>query len=247
MQHRPHAGVETRTDALARLREHDLIGDEGPSGTGIVAFGSLPFDRDASGQLDVARYTVTQRKGGEAWLTSLEGSPSWLDVLRAEPVPTQETQSIRSLTYQPTPEEYAHNVALAVQILRRKEIAKVVLARAVLGSVPEPFDCAAIAARLRLREPICTIYSLPTSGDRRFVGASPELLARREGATVQCNPLAGTIALPPNVAPDDYGRHGQLLREHENLLPGTTSSSTTSSNCSRTTTTRSPPTPRHRS
>ena len=198
------SGLEPRTDAVALLREHELYGDEGPSGTGIVAFGSLPFDRDASGQLDVARYTVTQRKGGEAWLTSLEESAPWLNVVRGEPAPTQETQSIRSLTYQPTPEEYAHNVALAVEILRRKEIAKVVLARAVLGTVPEVFDCAAIAARLRLREPICTIYSLPTSDDRRFVGASPELLARREGATVQSNPLAGTISLPPNVAPDDY-------------------------------------------
>jgi len=74
----------------------------------------------------------------------------------------------------------------------------------VLGTVPEAFDCAAIAQRLRLREPICTIYSLPTHDGRRFVGASPELLARREGTHVQCNPLAGTIALPPNVAPDDY-------------------------------------------
>jgi isochorismate synthase EntC len=27
---------------------------------------------------------------------------------------------------------------------------------------------------------------------------------RRTGARFECNPLAGTIALPPNVAPDDY-------------------------------------------
>ncbi len=197
-------GLEQHTDAAAQLREHELVGDDGPSGTGIVAFGSLPFDRDASAQLDVPRYTVTQTKSGEAWLTSLDGSPAWIDLVRAQATPTQETQSIRSLTYQPTPEEYAHNVALAVEILRRKEIDKVVLARAVLGSVPEPLDCAAIASRLRLREPICTIYSLPTSEGRRFVGASPELLVRRVGDMVQCNPLAGTIALPPNVAPDDY-------------------------------------------
>jgi isochorismate synthase len=117
--------------------------------------------------------------------------------------------------YQPTAEEYAHNVALAVEVLRRKEIDKVVLARAVLGTVPEPLDAAAIAARLRLREPVCTIYSLPTIDGRRFVGASPELLARRIGGTVSCHPLAGTIALPPNVAPDDY--ENWLLGSAKNL------------------------------
>jgi len=106
-------GLAPRTDALAQLRSHELTGDAGPSGTGIVAFGSLPFDRDAPGQLDVARYTITQRRNGDTWLTSLEGSNSWLELVLDEAPPTQETQSIRSLTYQPTPEEYAHNVALA--------------------------------------------------------------------------------------------------------------------------------------
>ncbi|MGH9020103.1 MAG: chorismate-binding protein, partial [Acidimicrobiales bacterium] len=37
-----------------------------------------------------------------------------------------------------------------------------------------------------------------------FVGASPELLVRREGARVTCNPLAGTISLPAAADPDDY-------------------------------------------
>jgi isochorismate synthase len=197
-------GLDSPTDALAELRQHELDGVDAPPGTGIVALGTLPFDRTAPAQLDVPRYVVTQTKDGQAWLTSPEGSPDFRESLRGQVAPTQAPQSLRSLTYQPTPDEYAHNVALAVEILRRKEIDKVVLARAVLGSVPEPLDGAAIAARLRVREPICTIYSLPTTGGRRYVGASPELLVRRVGATFQCNPQAGTIALPPNEAPDDY-------------------------------------------
>jgi menaquinone-specific isochorismate synthase len=197
------------------LRIHELAGASGPPGTGIVALGSLAFDRNAPGQLDVPNYLITQSRDGHAWLTSSEGSASWTDLLEDEPVPSQETQAIRSLTYQPTPEEYAHSVALAVEVLRRKEIDKVVLARAVIGRVPEVLDAAAIAARLRHREPICTIYSLPTPGGRRFVGASPELLVRRTGASVTCHPLAGTIALPANVAPQDY--HNWLLGSTKNL------------------------------
>ncbi len=95
-------------------------------------------------------------------------------------------------------------MALAVEILRRKEIDKVVLARAVLGTVPEPIDPGAVIQRLRTREPLCTLYSLPTPDGRRFAGASPELLVRRSANTIECNPLAGTIALPPNESPADY-------------------------------------------
>jgi menaquinone-specific isochorismate synthase len=209
------AGLENHTDARAQLQEHQLEGDDGPAGTGVVAFASLPFDRNAPAQLDVPRYVLSQTRDGQAWVTSVAGSAPWNEQLEDEAVPSQEAQAVRTLTYQPTPEEYAHSVALAVEVLRRKEIDKVVLARAVTGSVPEPLDAAAIASRLRQREPICTIYSLPTPGARRFVGASPELLVRRTGNAVQCHPLAGTIALPSNVAPDDY--HNWLLGSTKNL------------------------------
>lgn len=197
-------GLGERTDVRSLLRRHDLRGDDGPAGTGVVALGALPFDREAPGRLEVPRYLITQTRDEGAWLTSLEGSSPYGEWIAREGAPTQEAQSLRSLTYQPTPDEYAHKVAQAVELLRSKEIDKVVLARAVLGTVPEPLDAAAIAARLRLREPICTIYSLPTADGRRFVGATPELLAQRRGAIVRCHPLAGTIALPPHVAPDDY-------------------------------------------
>lgn len=198
------SGLERANGVLEALRGHELVGVDGPAGSGVVAFGSLPFDRSSPARLEVARYLITQDREGQAWLSMPEGADDPSPILTAQSAPTQETQSLRSLRYQPTPEEYAHQVARAVEILRRKELDKVVLARCVSGSVPEPLDAAAIAARLRVREPICTIYSLPTTDGRRYVGASPELLARRNGPVVQCHPLAGTIALPSNVAPDDY-------------------------------------------
>ncbi len=205
----------TRTNATALLGEHELNGDEGPTGSGIVAFGSLPFDRNRPARLDVPRFVITQTRDGEAWCTSLDDAGDACDAFAGVPAPLQETQNMRSITYQPTPEEYAHNVAVAVEVLRRKEIVKVVLARAVIGSVAESLDVAAIAQRLRQREPACTIYSMPISDGRRFVGASPELLARREGARIECHPLAGTIALPPNVTPDNY--QNWLLGSTKNL------------------------------
>ncbi|MGH3733631.1 MAG: isochorismate synthase [Acidimicrobiales bacterium] len=198
------SGLDSASSATHALTRHRLTGDDGPMGSGIVAFAALPFDRNAPGVLDVPEFCVTQYSSGGTWVTAANDASQWNEIYEHVTLATQETQSPRTLTYQPTPEEYAHNVALAVEILRRKEIDKVVLSRAVLGSVPETLDAAAIAQRLRLREPICTLYSLPTLDERRFVGASPELLVRRSGVEIQCHPLAGTITLPPNVAPDDY-------------------------------------------
>jgi menaquinone-specific isochorismate synthase len=196
------AGVSSPNGALDELARHELVGD-GPSGSGIVAFGSLPFERDEPSQLDVARYLVTATREG-TWICALEGDEGWRDLLADVDAPHQEPLFARSLAYRPTADEYAHTVARAVELLRRKELDKVVLARAVLGTVAETIDTAALATRLRRREPLCTVYSLPVSAGRRYVGASPELLARREGHTVTCHPLAGTIALPAHVAPDDY-------------------------------------------
>ncbi|MGC8509919.1 MAG: isochorismate synthase [Acidimicrobiales bacterium] len=208
------AGLDDVQTAVDTLRAVTLVGDGGPPGTGVVAFASLPFAPGSPARLEVPRYVVTQLADGRAWLTRLEGSPD-LEDLDDEPVDAQAVQQPAALTYQPTPDEYAHRVAQAVQRMRRQELDKVVLARAVLGVVGEPIDPAAIAHRLRDREPLCTVYALPLPDGRRYVGASPELLVRRTGALVQCHPLAGTIALPDDVDPEDY--QDWLLGSAKNL------------------------------
>jgi isochorismate synthase len=216
------SGLGVTRNVTETLARHELDGEDGPAGTGVVALGALPFDRTASATLSIPEFCITQFASGETWVSAADDSPAWTEYLDQVDAPTQETQSPRSLVFQPTPEEYAHNVALAVEILRRKEIDKVVLARAVMGTVPEPIDAAAIAQRLKQREPICTLYSVPTPAGQRFVGASPELLVRRTGVEIQCHPLAGTITLPPNVAPHDYETwllgSAKNLHEHSVLV-----------------------------
>ena len=196
-----------------QLSQLELEGVDGPAGTGIVAMGSLPFNREAPSHLDVPRYVITQSVEG-TWLTAVDDE-EWRHYIDDEAVAFQEAQVARSVTYRPSPEEYAHNVAAAVELLRQKEIDKVVLARAIVGTVEHPIDCGAVAQRLRVREPSCTIYGQPTTDGRRFIGASPELLVRRMGGDVTCHPLAGTIAIPPDVDPMDY--HAWLLGSSKNL------------------------------
>ena len=206
-------GISDTAGLLDQLGSWSLRGDDGPSGSGVVALGSLPFNRDAPSRLDVARYLVTQSSQG-TWITVADEG-DWRALLDAEAQAVQEPQMASSVTYRPSAEEYAHHVAAAVEQLRRKEIDKVVLARAIQGLVQHPIDCGAVAQRLRGREPSCAIYGLPTTDGRRYIGASPELLVRRAAGEVTCHPLAGTIAIPPDVDPVDY--HAWLLGSAKNL------------------------------
>lgn len=206
-------GLSDVSTAIAELSALEVEGAPGPRGSGPLAFASLDFRRDAPGILEVPEYLITQDASG-SWLTSATGG-DWTRYLHDIDLPDQELQVVDEMKYRPTGEEYAHAVAVAVEILRRKEIAKVVLARSVSGRVAATVDPAAVAQRLRLREPACTVYSLPTRDGRRFVGASPELLVRRNGTSAQCHPLAGTIAIPAHVDPEDY--HAWLLGSSKNL------------------------------
>jgi isochorismate synthase len=206
-------GVSDPATVRDELSRFTLAGEDGPSGSGVVAMGSLPFNRDAPSRLDVPRFLITQSAQG-TWITT--ASPDeWRHHIDDEPPAVQDPQMARSLTYRPSPEEYAHHVASAVEQLRRKEIDKVVLARAIVGTVEHAIDAGSLAQRLRAREPSCTICALPTGDARRYVGASPELLVRRHGGEVTCHPLAGTIAIPSDVDPEDY--HAWLLGSAKNL------------------------------
>jgi len=98
-------GLNDSFDATAQLRRHTLDGVEGPSGSGVVAFGALPFDRSANGQLRVPEFCITQYRDGDAWLSTLEGSTQWTALLDETTAPVQEAQSLRSLTMQPTPDD----------------------------------------------------------------------------------------------------------------------------------------------
>lgn len=210
-------GVDDLPDTVSFFATLSLKGDVGPRGTGIVAFASLPFDRTSPGRLDVPALSITQFTDGRAWLTVAEGSPNIFDFIEDVVPPSQDTQPAVRLEYVPSGEAYARSVAKAVELLHESDLNKVVLARAVEGTVHEAIDPAAVAHRLRRRETACTIYALPVDGGR-FVGASPELLVSREGAEATCHPLAGTIALPERDEHDDYTKwllsSGKNLHEH---------------------------------
>jgi salicylate biosynthesis isochorismate synthase len=85
-----------------------------------------------------------------------------------------------------------------------------VLAREVRVHAPRPIDPAPVLGALRDVFPACFCYCVGAPG-LAFVGASPELLVRREGARAQTVALAGTAPRSADPAVDDH--LGERLRQ----------------------------------
>jgi isochorismate synthase len=88
-------------------------------------------------------------------------------------------------------EHFASAVTRAVERIAAGELTKVVLAREVRVHSPDVIDPAPVYDGLRAGFPACFCYLVGTP-ELTFLGASPELLARREGQRVQTVALAGT-------------------------------------------------------
>lgn len=101
------------------------------------------------------------------------------------------------------PAHYEGAVTRAVERIRAGELEKLVLAREVRVHAARPIDAGAVFGALRDAFPGCYCY-LVASPELSFVGASPELLVRREGARAQTVALAGTTGRSADPAVDAH-------------------------------------------
>jgi isochorismate synthase len=108
------------------------------------------------------------------------------------------------------PSHYEQAVERAVERIRAGELEKVVLAREVRAHAPATHDPAPVLGALRELFPACYCWCVGTP-ETAFVGASPELLVRRDGQRAQTVALAGTTRRSADPAVDDHLGE-QLLR-----------------------------------
>ena len=127
-----------------------------------------------------------------------------------DPHPTAHAQ-IRSAR---PPSEFEAAVAGATFRIDAGEMSKVVLAREVIVSAAAAHDPAAIFAAMREQFPACFCFCCGTP-EAAFLGASPELLVRRSGASVSTVALAGSTRRSSDPAVDDHLGE-QLLRSDKN-------------------------------
>jgi isochorismate synthase len=111
------------------------------------------------------------------------------------------------------PEHYEAAVARAVELIRRGQLQKIVLAREVQVHASGDYDPAAVFGVLRAEFPACFVFCVGR-GESTFIAASPELLVRREGHRVSTLALAGSTRRSADPAVDDHLGE-QLLRSEK--------------------------------
>jgi isochorismate synthase len=116
------------------------------------------------------------------------------------------------------PADYERAVAGAVQRIRAGHWRKLVLAREVTVDAPAAHSVPALFGALRELFDSCFVFCVGTP-EADFVGASPELLARRDGASAATVALAGSARRSADPAVDDHlgeqlRRSGKDRQEH---------------------------------
>lgn len=175
------------------------IEDEvGMPGSGPVAFGSFTFDADSAGTVLVVPRVVLARRDGRAWLTTIGGSA--FDLASPPVAPGRIRYGDGTLTAL----EWERRVARAVRRIRDGALDKVVLARDLTAVAERAIDPRVLLGRLAERYPDC--YTFSVDG---LVGATPELLVRHTGQSIESLVLAGTTARGAGPA-DDAARAAAL-------------------------------------
>ena len=157
----------------------------------------------------------SEQKGGLAEPASLAALEARLAGLRDEPLPLLDPHpaapAIRSAR---PPREFESAVEAATARIGAGEMRKVVLAREVIVAAPAAHDTAALFGAMREQFASCFCFCCGTP-EAAFVGASPELLVRRAGASVSTVALAGSTRRSSDPAVDDHLGE-QLLRSDKN-------------------------------
>ncbi|MGD7733364.1 isochorismate synthase [Propionibacteriaceae bacterium G57] len=200
----------------------------GHFGTGPLAFGTFTFDPDATSArsvLIVPRVVLGRRKdvSWATWLTIGGDDPLAGLPIDDDPYPMPQPQP------SPAPhgnvewregtlagDAYAELVARGVAAIRAGGVDKVVLARDVVARADRPIDPRTLVSHLSAEYP--TTWTYLVDG---MVGATPEMLVRREGGLATSRVLAGTIRRAgvsdedARTLADALSSSSKDLREHE--------------------------------
>ncbi len=200
------------------IAAHGVVRDEvDVPGTGLICFGSFPFaDDSAESARLVVPETIIGRRDGVSWLTTVSLDPQLTllepPVVAADPEPPG---LVAFADGQVSPADYAHAVAAAVTRISAGELDKVVLARDLLATASRPIDPRWVLRRLAERYANTWVFSVAG-----LVGATPELLVRRDQGLITSRVLAGTIRRTGDDEHDlalaaSLARSSKDLEEHE--------------------------------
>lgn len=182
------ATLAARWRETARIAEIDDHVEE--PGSGLVAFGALPFDAHSSSPaaLVVPELTIGHR-GDRTWATWILPETGDPEPAEPQPVPFGPHWSAAVGPGRLTPEGYQAAVRAGLEAIAAGEVSKIVLARDLVGTVPAGSDLRRLVRSLASGYPDTWVYAVDG-----LIGASPETLVTVSGGTVTARVLAGTVA-----------------------------------------------------
>jgi menaquinone-specific isochorismate synthase len=153
-------------------------------GSGLVALGSFAFSAaSAATSVLIVPSVVVGRRDGQAWMTRVNS-----DAPRPRATPFGVEYRTPLLPGTMTREAFVAAVDSALDVIRTGRVRKVVLARDLVGRLPEGADLRRVLADLSLGYP--DTYTFAVNG---LIGSSPETLVRVDHGAVSARVLAGSI------------------------------------------------------
>ncbi len=182
-------------------------------GTGPLAIGSFTFDPDRSEDRSVliVPEIIVGRRGDVSWMTRL-GPRHRTTALPDRGEPTRAPQHVNVVGGSMGDELWTDIVASVIDLIRSDEVHKVVLARDLLVKASEPLDLRHVLGRLARDYP--TTWAYLVDG---MVGATPELLLRRQGALVTSRVLAGTVWRDAEGGSDPLAKAAELAQSQKDI------------------------------
>ncbi|MEO7722254.1 MAG: isochorismate synthase [Pseudolysinimonas sp.] len=155
------------------------------SGSGLVAFGAFAFaDESEADSVLIVPEVIVGRRDGVSWVTRVNGA-----TLKPEHRPLGAEYRISLHPGALDGVGFQAAVAEAVRRIREGELSKVVLARDLVGHLPEGADLRRVLVDLALGYP--DTWTFAVDG---LLGSSPETLVRVNHGIVSARVLAGSIA-----------------------------------------------------
>jgi menaquinone-specific isochorismate synthase len=161
-------------------------------GTGLVAFASFAFSASSpTSSVLIVPSVLVGRSADGAWLTTISSSGMPPAVPFGRPATVAFTPGAQSA------DGYLSAVTSAVDRIRSHELSKVVLARDLVGTLPDGADFRRAIDALGMGYPDCWTFSVDG-----FIGSSPETLVSVQHGTVTARVLAGSAARGADAASD---------------------------------------------
>ena len=187
-----------------------------------IAFSSFTFANESGKSVVVVPEIVVRRDQTGTTLTLISRSPISAKVFKEQSDQLLRPRIVKNQDLDPKFEDgsrpilkWQQSVDQAVQRINNGELDKVVLARDLIATLNVSLDVGALLRELNRTFPECWTFAVDG-----LVGATPEMLVRREGDQVTSRVLAGTIRRSSDEVRNDQLAAALLasdkdLEEHE--------------------------------